>query len=109
MELRDGIRKATNYGNYVVGVVIFTDMDRNEEIEHMARERYHVSTIWGLSSLQQDLERIAGEVGFHRPPSAWIAENEWRLVHELQYGEVNGRRDADQGAPGHGTASGNGR
>ena len=94
MELRDGIRKATTFGNFVAGVVVFTDMERNEEIEHMARERYHVSVIWGLDSLRQDLERIAGEVDFHRPPSSWVSEKEWRQVYELQHGEVRGRRDA---------------
>ena len=41
MEMRDGIRKATTFGNFVAGVVIFTDMERDEEIGHMARERYH--------------------------------------------------------------------
>ena len=96
MELRDGIRKATTFENYVVGVVMFTDMERNEEIEHMAWERYHVSVIWGLDNLDQDLQRIAEEVDFHRPPTSWISENEWRLVYQLQSGEVQGRREADR-------------
>ena len=96
MELRDGIRKATTFENFVVGVVMFTDMERNEEIEHMAWERYHVSVIWGLDNLERDLQRIAEEVDFHRPPSSWISENEWRLVYELQHGEVQGRREADR-------------
>ena len=78
MELRDGMRKATTFGNFVAGVVMFTDMERNEEIEHMARERYHVSVIWGLDSLEQDLRRIAEEVDFHRPPNSWVSEKEWR-------------------------------
>ena len=94
MEMRDGIRKATTFESFVAGLVIFTDMERNEEIEHMARERYHSSVIWGLNSLQQDLERTAEEVDFHRPPSSWVSEKEWRQVYELQYGEVNGRRNA---------------
>ena len=62
MELRDGIRMATTFGNFVAGVVIFTDMEPDDEIGHMARERYHVSVIWGLDSLQQDLERVADAV-----------------------------------------------
>ena len=102
MELRDGIRKATTFGNFVVGVVLFTDMERREEIEHMARERYHVSVIWGLNSLEQDLQRIADEVDFHRPPSSWVAEKEWRLVYQLQSGEVQGVRhlkDVNQRPP----------
>ena len=99
IELRNGIRKATSFETFVAGVVIFTDMERHEEIEHMARERYHSSVIWGLSGLQQDLERIAEEVDFHRPPSSWVSEKEWRQVYELQYGEASGRRDADRQAP----------
>ena len=94
IEFRDGIRKATNYGNFVAGVVIFTDMERHEEIEHMARERYGVFVIWGVDTLEQDLIRIAEEVDFHRPPTPWIAEKEWRLVYQLQSGEAPGRREA---------------
>ena len=96
MELRDGMRKATTFGNFVGGVVMFTDMERNEEIEHMARERYHVSVIWGLGSLEQDLQRIAEEVDFRRPPNSWVSEKEWRLVYQLQSGEAPGHRDADR-------------
>ena len=99
MELRDGIRMATTFENFVAGVVIFTDMEPDDEIGHMARERYHVSVIWGLDSLQQDLERVADEVGFHRPPTPWAAENEWMKVHELQYGEDSGRAGASRDAP----------
>ena len=99
MEMREGIRKATTFETFIAGVVIFTDMERSEEIEHMARERYHSSVIWGLTSLQQDLERIAEEVDFHRPPRSWVSEKEWRQVYELQYGEASGRRDADRPAP----------
>ena len=108
MELRDGMRKATSFGNFVAGVVMFTDMERNEEIEHMARERYHVSVIWGLDSLQQDLERIAGEVDFHRPPTSWVSEKEWRLVYQLQYGEVSGQRDTGRQATNTGLRSATG-
>ena len=96
MELRDGMRRATSFGNFVAGVVMFTDMERNEEIEHMAWERYHVSVIWGLESLEQDLQRIAEEVDFRRPPNSWVSEKEWRMVYQLQSGEVPGRRDADR-------------
>ena len=109
IELRNGIRKATTFETFVAGVVIFTDMERHEEIEHMARERYHSSVIWGLNGLQQDLERIAEEVDFHRPPSSWVSEKEWRQVYELQYGEASGRRDADRSGARGGTAPGNGR
>ena len=76
------------------GLVVFTDMERNEEIEHMAWERYHVSVIWGLDSLEQDLQRIAEEVDFRRPPNSWVSEKEWRMVYQLQSGEAPGRRDA---------------
>ena len=100
IELRNGIRKATTFETYVAGVVIFTDMERNEEIEHMARERYHVvrhlgaeracSRTWSASPRRWD---------FHRPPSSWVSEKEWRRVYELQYGEASGRRNADRQAP----------
>ena len=85
MEMRDGIREATDYKNFVAGLLIFTDMPRNEEMEHMARERYHVHIVWGLDSLMEDLERIAVKVEFRRPPKSRIAESEWRGLHELQF------------------------
>ena len=38
MEMRDGIPEVTGYKNFVAGMLILPDMQRNEELEHMARE-----------------------------------------------------------------------
>ena len=38
MEMRDGILEVTGYKNFVAGMLIFRNMQRNEELEHMARE-----------------------------------------------------------------------
>ena len=97
MEMRDGILEVTGYKNFVAGVLIFPDMERNEEMEHMARERYHVYIIWGLGDLKQDLECIAAMVKFRRPPKSRISESEWRGCTSCSAGErpacgtVNGR------------------
>ena len=92
MEMRDGVQRATDYLNFVVGILIFTDMPRNEQMEHAARERHHVHIVWGLDSLAEDLQRIAGEVGIKRPPRPRIAENEWSKANELQFSVSAGPR-----------------
>ena len=96
MEMRDGILEVTGYKNFVAGVLIFPDMERNAEIEHMARERCHVYIIWGLGNLKEDLERIAAMVKFRRPPQSRISENEWRGLHELQCGGAAGLRGGER-------------
>ena len=85
MEMRDGVQRATEYLNFVVGILIFTDMPRNEQMEHAARERHHAHIVWGVDTLAQDLQRIAGEEGIKRPPQPRIAENEWGKANELQF------------------------
>ena len=92
MEMRDGVQRATDYLNFVVGILIFTDMPRNEQMEHAARERHHVHIVWGLDTLAEDLQRIAGEVGIKRPPRPRIAENEWGKANELQFSVPAGPR-----------------
>ena len=107
IEMRNGIKKATDYSNFVVGVLIFTDMPRNERMERAAREHHHVYIIWGLDNLAEDLQRIAREVGIKRPPTPRIAENEWSRVNELQYLSPAGLQESGQGtqdsAPGPAT------
>ena len=67
IEMQDGIHEATDYWNLVVGLHIFTDMPLNERMEHSARERHHMHTIWGLETPADDLQRIGGEVGILLP------------------------------------------
>ena len=52
MEMREGIQNGTDYWSFVVGVLIFPDITRNEQMEHAARERHHVHIIWGLHTLE---------------------------------------------------------
>ena len=78
------------------GLLLFPDMQRNEAMERMAVERYHVYIIWGLDNLREDLERIVKEEGFKRPPKSRIAEKEWRGLHELQFQGAGGARDSGQ-------------
>ena len=39
MEMRDGILEVTGYKNFIAGVLIFPDMERDEKMEHMADAR----------------------------------------------------------------------
>ena len=92
MEMRNAIKEATGYSNFVVGVTLFPDMERNARMEEVARRRNHVYIIWGLDHLQEDLERIAREAPVNHPPKPSHSENECRRVNELQY-----RGPANQG------------
>ncbi len=62
MELRNAIRAATGYKNFVVGVLLFPDMER-AALNH---KRVHI--VWELDNLAQDLARIASQEVFY-PPS----------------------------------------
>ena len=100
MEMREGILEATDYTNFVVGILIFTDTPRNGQMEHAAREHHHVHIIWGLDTLEEDLRRIADEVGINQPPRPRFAENEWSSVNELQYRGPAGQPDVGRGKQG---------
>ena len=93
MEMRDGIREATSYTNFVVGVLMFPDMEPDRRMEEAALKRSHVYIIWGLDHLSEDLERIAKRAPYKRPPRSRISENEWSSLHRLQYGSAEGQRD----------------
>ena len=95
MEMRNGIHRATGYRTFVVGVLILTDTPRNEQMEHAARERHHVYIVWGLDTLAEDLQRIAGEVGITLPPKPGHSRNESRKVNELQFQDPAALKDAD--------------
>ena len=97
IELREGIRQATDYWNFIAGVLIFPDMQRDVVMERAALNHEMVHIIWGLDALREDLERVAGSADFRRPPKARHSDNEWQQVNELQYRPANGReRDAGQ-------------
>ena len=67
MEMRDGIREASSYTNFVVGVLMFPDMEPDRRMEEAAGKRIHVYIIWGLDHLSDDLERIARRAPYKRP------------------------------------------
>ena len=69
MEMRNAIREATGYRNFVVGVLMFPDMQRNENMERTALNHKHVHIVWGLDNLSQDLGRIASEEIINYPPT----------------------------------------
>ena len=95
MEMHNAIKEATGYSNFVVGVTLFPDMERNARMEEVARRRNHVYIIWGLANLREDLERTAREAPVRHPPKPSHSENECRKVNKLQY-----RDPADQGEGG---------
>ena len=85
-----------DFGSFVSpAMVMFPDMERNEEIEHMARERYHVSRHLGPGQPRTgDLRRIAEEVDY---PSSTAAPGSRRK---------NGAMVEPAAVPGRGRAAG---
>ena len=104
MEMRGGIYEVTGFKNFVAEVLMFPDMQRDEEMERVAVESYNVHIIWGLDSLKNDLEGIAAAMELRRPPKSRISEGEWRGLHELAYRGDDGARDGGQPAPDAATA-----
>ena len=99
IEMHNAIEAASNYYGFVVGVLVFPDMERDEQMEWVARNHHHVHIVWGVETLQEDQERIAKHVGIERPPKPYHSEYECRRVFELQYrgiNYVNGRRDEER-------------
>ena len=101
IEMRTALLEATGYRNFVAGILVFPDMRPNDRMQRVALEKHHVYIIWGLDNLQEDLERIAKEAEFRRPPRSRISANEWSLLNELQYrdaeGPDNGEREMRDG------------
>ena len=97
IELHDAIDEATGYYGFVVGVLVFPDMERDEQMERVARNHSHLDIIWGLDTLAEDLDRIARRVRFDRPPRPLHSENESRKVNQLQFrGVGNGAEGGAQ-------------
>lgn len=100
IELREGIRQATEYPAFVSGVLISPDIRRDKDMARAALNHDLARTIRGLDTLQEDPERITEVVGFRWPPSARHSENEWRRVNELRYHPAGGtQRDAGHRTP----------
>ena len=61
LDLHDDIqeRARTPYNPYVIPVLVFPDMEPDEDIENLA-QRKGVYVIWGTHNLLADLERIVG-------------------------------------------------
>ena len=98
MELRNAIRAATGYKNFVVGVLLFPDMARNEEMERAALNHKRVHIVWGLDDLSQDLARIAS-LEIYYPPSPEFSRNEWEAVNRIQYRPLEGTREGTREGP----------
>ena len=99
MEMRNAIMEATGYSNFVVGVTLFPDMERNAKMEEVARRRNHVYIIWGLANLREDLERIARDAPVIHPPKPGHSENECRKVNKLQYRGPDSPREDNREMP----------
>ena len=69
IELREGIRQATEYPAFVSGVLISPDIRRDKDMARAALNHDLARTVRGLDTLQEDLERIAEVVGFRWPPA----------------------------------------
>ena len=93
LEMHDAIEKATGYYNFIAGVLIFPDMERNRDMERLAWNRDSVSIVWGLDGLEDAVERIAERVGFRRPPKPAHSRNEQQQVHRLMWKGGDDRPD----------------
>ena len=98
IEMHDAIDQAANVYGFVASVLVLPDMEPDERMERAARNHKQVHIIWGLNNLEQDLERIAGQVRFKRPPKPRHSENECRRVFELQFSgyDASGPADGDR-------------
>ena len=101
IEMHDAIDQAANVYGFVASVLVLPDMEPDERMERAARNHKRVHIIWGLNNLEQDLERIAGQAWFKRPPEPWHSENECRLVFELQFRgyDADGPADGERPVP----------
>ena len=100
MELKNAIREATTYSTFVVGVLIFPDMARDEDMERAVRNRKHVHIIWGLDNLAQELRRIATEKEtITHPPEPGHSRNEWEALNGIQYRPLEGAREGAREGP----------
>ena len=78
LDLHDDIQELadTTYNPFVIPIVVFTDMDRNQAIENLAR-RKGVYPIWGAPSLLANIERVA------RSRSVSAVLDTERIAHEV--------------------------
>ena len=95
-EMHNAIEEATGFYGFVGGVLILTDMQRDERMEHAALNHEQVYIVWGLDNLHRDLERIVEQVKFRRPLKPRYSENEWREVNRLQYRQPRAPRHSDR-------------
>ena len=95
MEMRNAVREATGFQTFVVGVLVFPDMLRNESMERAALNHKHVHIVWGLDDLSQDLRRIATrEETITHPPEPDHSRNEWEAANRIQYRQDGAPREA---------------
>ena len=101
IEMHDAIDQAANVYGFVASVLVLPDMEPDERMEQAARNHKQVYIIWGLNNLEQDLERIAEQVRFKRPPKPQHSENECRRVFELQFRvfSASGPAEGDRPVP----------
>ena len=101
IEMWNAIRTATPYDHFVLRVLIFPDMARDQRMEEVAFNHECVNIIWGVGNLREDLERIARDVKVIKPPEPNHSDNEWDKVNRLQYQGNDDRPDeeGDAGGP----------
>ena len=96
--MRQVIKDATGYKNYIAGILLFPDMEQDPGIERVAIDHEGVYVIWGVDNLRSDLEHIAGQAHFYHPPKAKYSENEWQKVNQWQYRGVGADAKSRGGA-----------
>ena len=94
-EMHNAIEEATGFYGFVGGVLLMTDMQCDERMEHAGLHHEQVYIVWGLDNLRQDLERIVEQVKFRHPLRPRHSENEWREVNRLQYRQTGAPRITD--------------
>ena len=97
--MHNAIEEATGFYGFVGGVLLLTDMERDEQMERAALNHEQVYILWGLDSLREDLERIVEQVKFRRPLKPRHSENEWREVNRLQYRQPGVSESSSGGSP----------
>ena len=84
MEMHDAIEQATGFYAYVAAVLVLPDMERDPELERLALVRDKVHIVWDLQQMQAELERVAKEADFRKPPKPSHSENEAKKLYQLQ-------------------------
>ena len=102
IEMHNAIGQAAHVYGFVAPVLVLPDMEPDEQIECSARNHRHVSIIWGLDNLQQDLESIARQVPLNHPPKSQVLGERGPPRLRAAAPGSRRRRPAGRGPPGTG-------